>query len=81
MNIQVNDAINLNTWENEYEIIKYRYNWKNRARETLYSGCLLTLLVTKKRSTKVAIKLTPARVILTGDFFRSFGFRPGRRGN
>ena len=55
--------------------------WKNRARETLYSGCLLTLLVTKKRSTKVAIKLTPARVILTGDFFRSFGFRPGRRGN
>ena len=38
-------------------------NWKNRARETLYSGCLLTLLVTKKRSTKVAIKLTPARVI------------------
>ena len=44
-------------------------DWKNRARETLYSGCLLTLLVTKKRSTKVAIKLTPARVILTGDFF------------
>ncbi|MBR5568051.1 MAG: hypothetical protein IKW27_04845, partial [Bacteroidales bacterium] len=43
--------------------------WKNRARETLYSGCLLTLLVTKKRSTKVAIKLTPARAILTGDFF------------
>ena len=26
MKIQVNDAINLNTWENEYEIIKYRYN-------------------------------------------------------
>ena len=58
-----------------------RLYWKNRARETLDSGCLLTLLVTKKRSTKVAIKLTPARVILTGDFFRSFGFRPGRRGN
>ena len=55
--------------------------WKNRARETLYSGCLLTLLDTKKRATKVAIKLTPARAILTGDFFRSFGFRPGRRGN
>ena len=62
------------------ELRKYA-KWKNRARETLYSGCLLTLLVTKKRSTKVAIKLTPARVILTGDFFRSFGFRPGRRGN
>ena len=61
--------------------IKFWEHWKNRARETLYSGCLLTLLVTKKRSTKVAIKLTPARVILTGDFFRSFGFRPGRRGN
>ena len=44
-------------------------NWKNRARETLYSGCLLTLLDTKKRATKVAIKLTPARAILTGDFF------------
>ena len=29
--------------------------WKNRARETLYSGCLLTLLDTKKRATKVAI--------------------------
>ena len=55
--------------------------WKNRARETLYSGCLLTLLDAKKRATKVAIKLTPARAILTGDFFRSFGFRPGRRGN
>ena len=61
--------------------IDFEAAWKNRARETLYSGCLLTLLVTKKRSTKVAIKLTPARVILTGDFFRSFGFRPGRRGN
>lgn len=58
-----------------------RDSWKNRARETLYSGCLLTLLDTKKRATKVAIKLTPARAILTGDFFRSFGFRPGRRGN
>ena len=66
---------------NQSENIFKRYVWKNRARETLYSGCLLTLLDTKKRATKVAIKLTPARAILTGDFFRSFGFRPGRRGN
>ena len=63
------------------EGVLYDDSWKNRARETLYSGCLLTLLDTKKRATKVAIKLTPARAILTGDFFRSFGFRPGRRGN
>ena len=73
-------------WEKDHTLVcpicgKTFIGWKNRARETLYSGCLLTLLVTKKRSTKVAIKLTPARVILTGDFFRSFGFRPGRRGN
>ena len=41
--------------------------------ETLYSGCLLTLLDAKKESNKSRYKTAPARAILTGDFFRSFG--------
>lgn len=35
----------------------------------------------KKEIHKSRYKTDPCQVILTGDFFRSFGFRPGRRGN